>query len=91
MRLLFSKLITVTVIFIGISFNSLLAQEKLEGYLTDVATNQPVSYAHLGIRGKSRTISNEEGYFRIDPTALALRYKLNIFSWLSSCSLKYCN
>ena len=70
MRLLFSKLITVTVIFIGISFNSLLAQEKLEGYLTDVATNQPVSYAHLGIRGKSRTISNEEGYFRIDPTGI---------------------
>lgn len=26
-----------------------------------------------------------------DILSLALRYKLNIFSWLSSCSLKYCN
>ena len=72
MKLLFNKLILISLLFNAIAFNILFAQEKLEGYLIDRVTNQPVSFAYLGLKGDTRirTISNEEGYFLIVSEAI---------------------
>lgn len=73
MKLRFHKLIIITLLFNGITFNILLAQKKLEGFLVDKVTNQPVPFAHLEVKGEInlRTISNEEGFFKLESEAIA--------------------
>ena len=66
------NLVIIILIISGVTSNSLLAQKKLEGYLKDIATDEPVAFAHLEVKGKTKigTVSNEDGYFKLDAEGL---------------------
>lgn len=65
MKRFFDKFIRAVLIIIWTGINPLIAQEKIEGYLLNKDTGEPVAFATLHVKGKvtSGTVSNEDGFF----------------------------
>ena len=72
---------TIALILLLLNLATLVEAQVINGIVFDSATQAPLPYVHVGVRGKNLgTISRDDGTFRIDLTKAAFTDSLTFSS-----------